>query len=154
MGKNKIYLAYHRQDQQEPQKFDTWEECETFYKGKSGMTSKSFSCTIAGSQERDYWYDMLFKNYQVELAKKQTQPQTQTTAPAEPTKAFYYIVAKVECSINEDTVKASGKELTNGDIFAQIRASFPNHIPNTQGDPISLKFENFGIYETLSDYQD
>lgn len=152
MGKNKIYVAYHTKDEQEPQKFDSWTECETFYKGKSGMTSRSFSCTIAGSQERDYCYEILLRHYQSNLSKKQTQPQT--PAPAEPTKAFYYIVAKVECSINEDTVKASGKELTDTDIFAQIRASLPNHIPNTQGDPISLKFENFGIYETLRDYQD
>jgi len=154
MGKNKIYLAYHRQDLQEPQKFETWEECETFYKGKSGMTSKSFSCTIAGSQERDYWYDMLFRNYQIELAKKQAQPPAATPTEPELTKKNYYVVAKVECSINEDTVTVSGKELTNGDIFAQIRANLPNHIPSTQGDPISLKFENFGIYETLSDYCD
>lgn len=154
MGKNKIYLAYHRQGQQEPQKFETWEECETFYKGKSGMTSKSFSCTIAGSQERDYWYDMLFKNYQVELAKKQAQPPAQTTAPAKLTKKNYYIVVKVECSINEDTVKASGQELTDTDIWFQINANLPDAIPNTQGDPISLKFSNFSINKTLSDYQD
>jgi hypothetical protein len=152
MGKNKIYIAYHRQDQQEPQKFDTWEECETFYKGKLGMTCKSFSCTIAGREERDYCYEILLRHYQSNLSKKQAQAQTK--APAELTKAVYYIVAKVECSINENTVKASGKELTNTDIFAQIRASLPNAIPNTQGDPISLKFSNFSIYETLSDYQD
>lgn len=114
------------------------------------MTSKSFSCTIEGYEEREYWYDMLLKNYQNYLTKKQAQ----TKAPAELTKAVYYIVAKVECNINENTVKASGKELTNTDIFAQIRASLPNAIPNTQGDPISLKFENFSIYENLSDYQD